>query len=118
MKRHEGEGVNYRVIVWVAIAVVLSAILIHLVLLLLMAHFERQAQADRGPLPPRIPPAETFPVPRLQVAPTEELQRLRADEKAQLEGYAWVDRSRGLIRIPIERAMELLAAPSATGSPR
>ncbi|HEY4248648.1 MAG TPA: hypothetical protein VGM64_17640 [Lacunisphaera sp.] len=26
-----------------------------------------------------------------------------------LEGYAWVDRKNGLVRIPIERAMELMA---------
>ena len=28
----------------------------------------------------------------------------------RLHGYGWVDRSRGIVRIPIERAMELVAA--------
>lgn len=114
---HEESDVNYRAIAYVALAIVLSAILIHLVLLLLMGHFERQAQSQRGPMPPRQSPAETFPAPQLQVDPTQDLQRLRASEDALLGEYAWVDRGRGLIRIPITRAMELLASPSARPQP-
>lgn len=111
---HEGDDVNYRVIVYVGLAIVLSAVLIHLMLLLLMARFERQAQAERGAIPAQRSPAETFPAPRLQVTPTQDLQRLRAAEDTLLGEYAWADRERGLIRIPIDRAMDLLASPSAT----
>lgn len=32
---------------------------------------------------------------------------LKARQRAALEHYAWVDKSRGIIRIPIERAMDL-----------
>ena len=33
--------------------------------------------------------------------------------REHLEGYAWVDREKGLVSIPIERAMELLAREDA-----
>ena len=35
---------------------------------------------------------------------------LTEEEKAVLESYAWVDRSAGLARIPIDRAMEIAAS--------
>src|SRR5437016_5160302 len=38
----------------------------------------------------------------------EALRNLRATENAQLNTYGWVDRKNGVIRIPIERAMDLL----------
>src|SRR5205807_2663714 len=51
------------------------------------------------------------PEPRLQAHPAYDLSRLRADEDAELEGWSWADRKAGLARIPIERAMDLLARP-------
>lgn len=45
------------------------------------------------------------------------LASVRAEERRALEGYAWVDRERGLVRIPIERAMELVAEREAAPEP-
>ena len=52
----------------------------------------------------RLPPSE----PHLQVDPPGELQTMRAEERARLNGYGWVDESRGIVHIPIDRAMKLL----------
>jgi hypothetical protein len=46
--------------------------------------------------------------PRLQVTPREDLQRILADQQSKLETYGWEDRQAGTVRIPIERAMDLL----------
>jgi hypothetical protein len=46
--------------------------------------------------------------PRLQVSPPMDLRAFREREDAQLHSYGWVDRSSGIVRIPIERAMDLL----------
>ncbi|HEY4301993.1 MAG TPA: hypothetical protein VGM73_14040 [Candidatus Didemnitutus sp.] len=35
---------------------------------------------------------------------------VRAETRAHLEGYGWVDRRAGLARIPIDRAMAIMAA--------
>jgi|SRR5579862_863138 len=53
--------------------------------------------------------AELKGVPQLQIAPEVDLQAFRAREDAQLNSYEWIDRSAGVVRIPIERAMELVA---------
>lgn len=45
----------------------------------------------------------------------EDFRNLRAQEEAELSKYEYVDRARGVVRIPIERAMELTAAESAAG---
>jgi len=49
-----------------------------------------------------------FPEPRLQVAPPADLAVLRAREDARLNSYGWIDRKAGIVRIPIERAMDLI----------
>jgi hypothetical protein len=50
-----------------------------------------------------------FPKPNLQLDPHDDLTALRAREDAELNGYTWVDRSNGVVRIPIDRAMDLIA---------
>lgn len=49
----------------------------------------------------RLPPA-----PRLQTLPREELTALRDSWKQGLEGYSWVDKNAGTVRVPIETAMK------------
>ena len=49
------------------------------------------------------------PEPRLQTKPVEQLQRLRSEENLTLGTYGWIDREQGVVRIPIERAMDLIA---------
>jgi hypothetical protein len=46
--------------------------------------------------------------PKLQAHPEVELEAYLARERRKLSTYGWVDRSRGVVRIPIERAMELI----------
>lgn len=58
------------------------------------------------------------PSPRLQPAPVAELDAALAQQRARLHGYAWQDRQHTTARIPIERAMALLAgAPAAPARP-
>ncbi|EJW12529.1 hypothetical protein A33M_1945 [Rhodovulum sp. PH10] len=51
--------------------------------------------------------------PRLQISPTEDLDRFLAAQRATLDGYAWVDRDRGIARIPIDEAMRAITARGA-----
>jgi hypothetical protein len=46
---------------------------------------------------------------------SEDLRNLRAREDGQLHSYQYVDRSTGAVRIPVERAMELLEKEYAEG---
>jgi hypothetical protein len=60
-----------------------------------------------------LPAPEQFPSPRVQTHQTEQQQELLAAQRRQLAGYAWADESRTLVRIPIERAMDIIAQRGA-----
>lgn len=49
-----------------------------------------------------------FPAPQLQVNPPVDMERLRAEFQRETNEYGWVDRSKGQVRLPVERAMDLL----------
>lgn len=57
------------------------------------------------------------PAPRLQVAPQAELDRLRAIENTQLDSYGWVDHDKSIVRLPIDRAVQLLSERGLAGWP-
>jgi hypothetical protein len=56
-------------------------------------------------------PATPAPPPALQPAPARDFPAFHRDKEKLLNEYAWVDRAHGVVRIPIERAMALLAQP-------
>jgi hypothetical protein len=54
--------------------------------------------------------AQQFPTPRLQLDDgNQDITDLHAREDLLLDNYSWADQSQGKVRIPIERAMELIA---------
>jgi hypothetical protein len=67
---------------------------------------------------------QNFPTPRLQTDDgNQEIADQHAKEDLLLEHYTWANQSQGKVRIPIERAMELVAqsglpvAPAVTEAP-
>jgi len=67
---------------------------------------------------------KTFPTPRVQTDDgNQDVADLHAREELLLNHYTWVDQPGGKVRIPIERAMELIAqrglavAPGAARAP-
>jgi hypothetical protein len=66
-----------------------------------------------APFPPvdlQNAPVPTLPPePRLEAEPGQQLQRLRSEEEKLLNSYGWVDQNAGIVHIPIDRAMDLLA---------
>ena len=62
--------------------------------------------------PRYVPPGsieKTFPEPRLETDERTELNDFRLAEEQTLNSYGWVDQNAGLVHIPIERAMQLIA---------
>jgi hypothetical protein len=53
---------------------------------------------------------QSFPTPRVQIDNgDQDVADLHAREDLLLDNYSWVNQSQGKVRIPIERAMELIA---------
>jgi hypothetical protein len=72
--------------------------------------FRHYSVADRPPAPAsyfaderQIPAA-----PDLEINGREDFLNTYAKQQQELETYAWQDRKAGIVRIPIERAMDLL----------
>jgi len=53
-----------------------------------------------------------IPEPRLQIDEPLDVVLLRRAEEARLSSYGWVDAKKGIVRIPINEAMRLLADPA------
>jgi len=51
---------------------------------------------------------QTNDVPHLQIVPAADLEAFRAKEETELNSYGWINRTAGVVRIPIARAMDLL----------
>jgi hypothetical protein len=114
-RRHEHADPAVGQIALVVGAIVVTVVVSLVVSTVMMKLFGRIdgrraiAQDQSALVAPSLAPLTRFPGPHLQVQPRMDLQGLRAIEDAQLTNYGWADRERGVVRIPIERAMELLA---------
>lgn len=67
---------------------------------------------ERDPAP--LPVAEANqprPRPRaaLQASPPAEMAKFAREEEAALTSWAWVDRENGVVQIPVDRALEIVA---------
>jgi hypothetical protein len=81
-------------------------------------HREKASQPAVNPLLTNVPedtrhiapeyPQSAFPDPRLEVDERGQLNSVRLGEENTLHTYGWVDEKTGAVRIPIERAMDLL----------
>jgi len=107
---HERHDASVRWILGIAAGLIGLCALIQVVLYFHMKGLWRLRQRA---LPAPSPVASALPseppAPRLETAPALDLRALRAAEDAQLQGYGWVDRRAGLVHVPIERALDLVA---------
>jgi hypothetical protein len=82
-------------------------------------HRERATQTPPNPLMKQAPgdtrhvapgyPETAFPSPRLEEDERGQLNSILVGQEKKLYSYGWVDQSAGTVRIPIDRAMDLLA---------
>jgi len=118
--RVEVRDVEVRGLAWFAASLLISGIVISVVLWGMFRYFEgKLASADpqdtpvveeqRRREPPSPDPAARFPQPRLQSNAAEENARQRFAEERVLASYGWLDAQAGVVRIPIDRAMDLVA---------
>jgi hypothetical protein len=71
----------------------------------------RQHSAAPGSTPETFTiPQGAAPLPRLQQDPHADLLAMRSREDSILTSYGWVNRDSGFARVPIDRALEILAA--------
>jgi len=76
----------------------------------------RQAESDTRSVSPG--EIARFPEPRLEQNERIEINDFRLKEEQTLNSYGWVDEKNGVVRIPIERAMNLVAQRGLPTTPK
>src|SRR4051812_37971747 len=134
--QHEESDVNIKAIVGFGIFLVVSAIVIHVALYGLYIFFDRMADkqdpqgAQRNPMMTTEKPVGTPTMsaesraetakrlnrtfggnalnPMLQVNDVHDMDMMREAQDTQMSEYQWTNKGTGNVRIPIDRAMELI----------
>jgi hypothetical protein len=76
----------------------------------------QQGQADTRVVSPNN--IDAFPQPRLEGNERLEINRFLVQEEQTLNSYDWVDQKAGVVRIPIDRAMQLIAQRGLPTTPK
>ena len=106
---HEQRDVDVPSLFTIALLLFLSCALIFFVVWGMMHYFKLHEVAKTAGQPNLpVTAVKEFPEPRLQVKAPLDLARLRAAEELNLHSYGWIDRNSRTVRIPIDRAMQLL----------
>jgi len=92
-----------------------AVILLSLALLFgLMKYFQAQEAQE---VAQTVEPEKVFPEPRLERNELVDLQKFREREAQTLTTYGWVDQSKGVVRIPIDRAIDVVAQKGLPSRP-
>jgi hypothetical protein len=105
---HETKDVDVPSMFLIALILFLSGTLVCLAMWGLLRFLVTKQYAEEAVRAPAAKAGALFPQPRVQAQPAVDLQKLRAAEDARLSSYGWIDRPAGVMRIPIDRAMQLL----------
>jgi hypothetical protein len=105
---HETRDFSMRVVILfgTCLAVLLAGSLALMAWLFDIFNVTPPGQGLRGAPVAATPPSP--PGPRLQPSPTQDMLEMLQAENARLQSYGWVDRSAGIARMPIDRAMEFV----------
>jgi hypothetical protein len=107
--RFEPQDVSGRRVFFTGLGVLAGMFVLALVTLPIFMFFSARHSARYRALPVRGAQTQVPPPPRLQRDPRRDLQEFRAREQTVLDSYGWVDRAHGVVSIPIERAMQIVA---------
>jgi hypothetical protein len=118
---YEREDLSPRAIFAFLIGLALVGVLIHFALKGMYGYLDAYQKEHQPPLNPLVSQTENesrkvsnadiarFPQPRLETNERLEINAFRLQEDKTLNSYGWIDQKAGIVRIPIDRAMELLA---------
>jgi len=122
MTSHDGyehEDLSSRGPLYFMAGLALVGLAIYLIVFGMYRFLDSYDKAHQPPLSPMATPeadtrtvtheeTQTFPQPRLEENERTELRSFIEDQDRKLATYDWVDKDRGTVRIPIDRAMELI----------
>ena len=109
-QHYERDDVAVRGIVRFGVAIALAIVVACAVLYFVMCAWTAQPLTTRMQFEPALVTPAVVPGPGLDAAPETSLELMVQRERTRLHDYGWVDRDAGLVRIPIDAAMQVLVA--------
>jgi hypothetical protein len=104
---HEESDIDIGRVFKFALWLALAAVVVHVVVWFMFVWLQSAAMSADVSNPLRVEQdVRVPPAPRLQAEPRQDLSVYVAQETALLEGYRWIDKSAGVVRIPIAEAMK------------
>jgi hypothetical protein len=133
---YERRDIRIANVIYFLLGLIVCGIIIHFVVTGLFRYLEHRSEAEQTPMSPLVTNApvdtrhlpvdyrdylkQNFPSPQLEVDERTQLDSIRLHEEQVLSTYDYIDQKAGTVRIPIERAMDLIAQrglPVRTQSP-
>jgi hypothetical protein len=126
---YERRDIGVAGVIYFLLGLAVAGVFVYFIANGIFDYLNKRFEAEQAPVSPlvtnapadtrRIPPQygndyekylkEGFPAPQLEVNERTELNGERLREEDTLSTYGWVDQKAGTVRIPIDRAMDLLA---------
>src|SRR3984893_2930929 len=129
-ERYEHQDLSAQGIYAFLVSLIVGGIVVYLAIWGFYNFMEARQRAHQPPPNPLVKQVETdtrivspeeiqqFPEPRLETNERVEIKDFRLKEEQTLNSYGWVDQKAGVVRIPVERAMELLAQRGLPTTPK
>ena len=119
--RHEQRDVNVKAVSKFAIGLALLCIAAFAIVVGVFRFLEHVTSGvPSGRQNAAIDARERPPAPQLEETPALDLEREQAAEQELLHTYGWIDKQAGVVRLPIDRAIDLMAQrglPSRPAAP-
>jgi hypothetical protein len=116
-------------VIYFLVGLAVAGVIVYFVVSGLYAYLQERSEAEQTPVSPlvtstvkdtrHLPPEyngnfadylkKNFPSPQLEIDERTELNIDRLREEQTLSTYDWIDQKAGTVRIPIDRAMDLIA---------
>jgi hypothetical protein len=104
---HESRDADIRPILLTGFGLALSVVVVGLIVYGTFRYLATYPVTSVQPNPMAVFDSQIPPAPRIEEHPAIEIQQLHAQEDQTLSTYGWIDKKKGVVRIPIDRAMEL-----------
>jgi len=104
---HETRDAKIAPIVLTGAGLALTVAIVGLVVYGIFQYLETHPATSARANPMSTEQSQIPPAPRIEEHPAIEIQQLHAQENSILSTYGWANKKAGVVRIPIDRAVEL-----------
>ncbi|MEO8053029.1 MAG: hypothetical protein ABI833_21690 [Acidobacteriota bacterium] len=104
---HETRDASVRPIVLTGVALAVTIVIVGLIVYGTFQYLAKHRATSALSNPMSVGDSQIPPEPRIEEHPAIAIQQLHAQEDQVLSTYSWTDKKTGVVRIPIDRAMEL-----------